>query len=456
MENMQPKENKMGILPEGKLLFGMSVPLCISMLVQALYNIVDSIFVSRINENALTAVSLAYPIQMLMIAFAVGTGVGINALISRRLGEHRFEEAELAANNGLFVLFLTSLVFTAIGLFLSRPFMNAFTDVQQIRDYGTTYLTICCALCFGVFMQIGCERILQSQGQNTASMVMQLIGAVTNIVFDPILIFGLLGFPKLGIAGAAYATVLGQIVSMIACFIVLFVKKYEIRPSLKKFRLDGQTIRDIYQVGFPSIVMQSVGTVMNLCMNAILIAYSTTAVAVFGVYFKLQSVFFMPCFGITNASMSIMAYNYGAQKKSRIMRTWKLTVLSSAVIMIIGTLCFELFPEALLKLFDASDDMCRIGRPALRVLGTCFPFAAMAITNSTLFQSVGKGFYSLLVSLIRQLAVLVPAAFILSAVFRSEFAVWFSFPIAEVASLVTSFLLFLKVKRDLIDPLPDL
>ena len=445
----------MGIVPEGKLLFGMSVPLCVSMLVQAFYNIVDSIFVSRINENALTAVSLAYPIQMLMIAFAVGTGVGMNALISRRLGERRVEDARLAANNGLFVLFLTSLVFTAIGLFLSRPFMNAFTDVQQIRDYGTTYLSICCSLCFGLFLQLGCEKILQAQGQNTASMVMQLIGAVINIIFDPILIFGLAGFPKMGIAGAAYATVLGQIVSMIACFIALFVKKYEVRPSLKEFRIHGRTIKDIYQVGFPSIIMQSVGTVMNLCMNAILIVYSTTAVAVFGVYFKLQSVFFMPCFGITSASMSIMAYNFGAQKKKRIMRTWKLTVLSSAVVMIIGTLCFELIPEALLKLFDASEEMCRIGRPALRILGTCFPFAAVAITNSTLFQAVGKGFYSMLVSLIRQLAVLVPAAFILSAIFQNVFAVWFSFPIAEVASLITSFLLFLQVKHNMIDPLPN-
>lgn len=335
MEQIQ-KQNKMGVLPEGKLLLSMSVPLCISMLMQAIYNLVDSIFVSRLGEDALTAVSLAYPVQMLMIAVSVGTGVGMNSLISRRLGERRLEEANRAANNGIVLLLISAAVFTLFGVFGAKPFFDLFTDVQRIREMGTDYLRICCVYCVGVFMQVGCERILQAQGQNTAAMIMQLIGAVFNIIFDPILIFGLLGFPAMGVAGAAIATVGGQLLSMLCCFAVLLLGKYDVTIRLRDCRLAAATVRDIYQVGVPSIIMQAIGTVMNLAMNALLIAYSTTAVAVFGVYFKIQSVVFMPVFGMTNAAMSIMAYNYGARSRSRLLRTMRLMLLAALSLMAIG------------------------------------------------------------------------------------------------------------------------
>lgn len=385
MEQIQ-KQNKMGILPEGKLLLSMSVPLCISMLMQAIYNLVDSIFVSRLGEDALTAVSLAYPVQMLMIAVSVGTGVGMNSLISRRLGERRLEEANRAANNGIVLLLISAAVFTLFGVFGAKPFFDLFTDVQQIREMGTDYLRICCVYCVGVFMQVGCERILQAQGQNTAAMIMQLIGAVFNIIFDPILIFGLLGFPAMGVAGAAIATVGGQLLSMLCCFAVLLLGKYDVTIRLRDCRLAAATVRDIYQVGVPSIIMQAIGTVMNLAMNALLIAYSTTAVAVFGVYFKIQSVVFMPVFGMTNAAMSIMAYNFGARSRSRLLRTMRLMLFAALALMAIGLVCFQLFPAELLLLFEASEDMLGIGVPALRIISTCFLFAAVGISFSTFFR----------------------------------------------------------------------
>jgi len=443
----------MGVMPEGKLLFSMSVPLCLSMLLQAFYNIVDSIFVSRLGEDALTAVSLAYPIQMLMIAFSVGTGVGMNSLISRRLGERRHEDATAAANNGLALLFFTACVFMLIGIFFAGPFFRLFTDVPEIQRMGTEYLSICCIFCIGIFFQVGCERIMQSQGQNVAAMIMQMIGAVINIVFDPILIFGLLGFPALGVAGAAWATVGGQIISMICCLITLARGNFEVKPRLRGFRMNGRIVKQIYEVGLPSIVMQAIGTVMNLAMNALLIAYSTTAVAIFGIYFKIQSVIFMPVFGMNNASMSIMAYNFGARSKKRMLRTRRLTQIAALSFMSVGLLIFQLFPEHLLYLFDASPDMLSIGIPAMRIISSCFLFAAIGITNSNLFQAVGRGTYSMYISLIRQLFVLVPAAYLYSAIFGTLNAVWLCFPTAELVALALSLWMVRIVRRDLIDPL---
>lgn len=449
----QNSTNKMGYMPEGKLLLNMSVPLCISMLVQALYNVVDSIFVSRISENALTAVSLAYPIQMLIVAVSVGTGVGFNSLISRKLGERRINEAEEAANNGLFLMFLSGIAFTLFGIFGAKPVFDLFTDDPEIRTLGTTYLSICCTYSLGVFFQIGCERVLQSQGQNTAAMTMQLIGAIFNIIFDPILIFGLFGFPEMGIAGAAWATVGGQILSMICCFVVLYRGKFEVKPRIKGFRPNGAVIAKIYQVGVPSIIMQAIGTVMNLCMNALLITYSTTAVAVFGAYFKVQSIVFMPVFGMTNASMSIMAFNYGAKKADRLMRTWRLTLYAALTMMTVGLIVFQLIPETILGLFDASPEMLAIGVPAFRIMCIGWVFAAGGITNSTLFQALGRGTYSMIVSLIRELIVLVPVAFLFSAIFGTLYSIWWALPIGSLFSLLSSILFFSVTYKKQIKPL---
>ncbi len=445
--------NKMGVLPEGRLLVSMGVPLSLSMLTQALYNIVDSIFVSYLGESALTAVSLAYPIYMLMIAVAVGTGIGVNSLISRQLGAKRFAEAERAADNGLFVMFVSSLAFVLFGLFGTRPFIMAYTDVPETIEYGATYLSIVCTWCVGLFLQICCERIMQAQGKNLYAMLMQLIGAVINIIFDPILIFGLLGFPKLGIAGAAIATVGGQMIAMIFSLLMIFGKKNEVHISLRRFRPSGRVIRQIYDVGLPSVVLQAIGTVMNLAMNAILIAFSETAVAVFGVYFKVQSIAIMPLLGLTNTAMSIIAYNYGARSKPRMMRTWRLTVISGVVMMVLMTTLFQILPRQILALFNASDDMLRIGLSALRIMPLCLPFSAISISCSIMFQAVGKGSYSMFVSLARQLVALVPAAWLLARLTGDVTAVWWSFPIAELVSISLSVSLFVLVYRTRIRPL---
>lgn len=434
--------NKMGVQPEGKLLFSMGVPLATSMLIQALYNIVDSVFVSYIGENALTAVTLAYPIFMLMIAVAVGTGVGINSLISRRLGAKRFAEAELAAGNGFFVMLLSSLVFVLFGIFGAGRFMRAYTDSPETAAYGTTYLSIICTYCVGLFIQVFCERIMQSQGKNLYAMLMQLVGAVLNIIFDPILIFGLLGFPALGIAGAAIATVGGQIVAMLFSLVIILGKKNEVRLELKGFRPDWPSIRGIYEVGFPTIVLQAIGTVMTLILNSILIAFTETAVAVFGVYFRVQSIALMPLLGLTNASMSIIAYNYGACNKKRVMRTWKLTVIVGVILMAIMTALFLLLPDQILGMFNASEDMLLIGRAALTIIPLSLTISAVSICCSMMFQAIGKGSYSMYISLARQLVVLVPVAWLLAKFVGSVTAVWWAFPIAEVFSVIISLLMF--------------
>ena len=447
-------ENKMGYMPEGRLLFGMSLPVVISMLAQALYNVIDSIFVTRLSEDALTAVSLAFPIQMLMIAVAVGTGIGMNALISRRLGERRFEDANAAAGNGLFLLFVSSMVFLLFGLFGVRPFFNAFvSEAPLIRDMGMDYLSICCVLSFGIFLQMGAERIMQAQGKTVYVMLMQITGALVNIVLDPILIFGLLGFPRLGVAGAAYATVAGQFASMILSFLLVFCTRHDIRLHWRHVRPNGAVIRQIYAVGLPSIIMQSIGTVMNLLMNALLIAYTTTAVAVFGVYFKIQSLVFMPVFGMTSAAMSILAFNYGARCKKRMERTFRLMLLSSLSIMTLGMLCFQLFPAEIFSIFDASPEAVRIGTVALRTISPCFVTAAVSISASILFQAVNRGFYSMFLSLSRQLLVLVPAAALLSLFTHNLDRIWLAYPIAEIVCFIISLCMLRHVNRTIIAPL---
>lgn len=449
------KQNKMAVQPEGKLLFGMGAPLAISMMIQAVYNIVDSIFVSYLGENALTAVSLSFPIFMLMISVAVGTGVGINSLISRRLGAKRHEEAEQAAGNGFVIMLLAMLVFVLFGVFGTRAFMRAYTDNPQTLEYGVTYLSIILTCSVGLFMQIYCERILQSQGQNFYVMLVQIAGALFNIIFDPILIFGLLGFPKLGMAGAAIATVGGQILSMLISFVLIFSKKNEVRLKIKHLRLRRPVVHDIFAVGGPSIILQALGTVMTLALNGILIAYTETAVAVFGVYFRVQSIAMMPLFGMTNAAMSIIAFNFGAQNKKRMMRTWRLALIAGVVMMLVMTTLFLILPDQILGLFNATSEMLRIGRAAMSIIPIGLTLASVSILCSVMFQAVGKGTYSMYLSLARQLFVLVPVAWLLSKIFREVTAVWWAFPAAEAVSITIALIMFANIYRTQIRAMPS-
>lgn len=443
MSNTQVQENKMGILPIPKLLVSMSVPMILSMLVQALYNIVDSIFVAKLNEEALTAVSLAFPVQNLMIAVSAGTGVGINALLSKNLGERKYEAANNAGKNGIFLTLISYVVFAIAGLFGSRLFFTVQTTDQLIIDYGTRYLSIITIASIGLFMQITLERLLQSTGKTIYNMLTQTTGALINIILDPILIFGLFGFPKMGITGAATATVIGQI---LAAFLALFFnQKYntEINISMKHFKPCTQTIKNIYKVGFPSILMQSIGSVLTFGLNKILLMFSSTAAAVFGVYFKLQSFVFMPVFGLTNGMIPIIAFNYGAQNKKRIMSTIKLGIGIAVSFGFVGTIVFQAIPQVLLRLFEASDHMLEIGIPALRIISLCFVFAGFGITSSAAFQALGNGLYSLVLSIARQLLIILPAAYIFAKVFGLSM-VWWSFPLAEIVSL---FLCIFYLKR---------
>ncbi|MCR4922570.1 MAG: MATE family efflux transporter [Lachnospiraceae bacterium] len=415
------------------------------MLVQALYNVVDSIFVAKIGENALTAVTLAFPMQNMMIALAAGTGVGINALLSRSLGERRFDRSDEAANVGIFLTFMNFLLFLLMGIFLSRGFIASQTANEEIINDGTAYLGIVCTLSLGLFCQVTFERLLQSTGRTFFSMISQLTGAIINIIFDPILIFGLLGFPALGVAGAAYATVFGQTV---AAFLGLFLNiKYN--PDIKIrisqiIKPKGDAIKEIYFVGIPSILMMSIGSLMTYLMNNILIAFSTTATAVFGVYFKLQSFFFMPVFGMNNGLIPVLAYNYGAKKKDRIDEALRFSLVLAVIIMSIGTIVFEAVPGLLLSMFSASEDMLSIGIPAMRIIAIHFPMAACSIVMGSIFQAFSKSIYSLIVSVGRQLIVLIPVAYLLALTGNLN-AVWFAFPIAEVISLLLSLIFFKKV-----------
>ncbi len=447
-----PQENKMGTMPVPKLLFTMSLPMIISMLVQALYNVVDSIFVSQINENALTAVSLAFPIQNLMIAVASGTGVGVNALLSRSLGEKNYDRVNKTANNSVLLTIASYLVFALIGLFGSRAFFAAQTSDPQILEYGTQYMSIVCILSFGVFMQVNMERLLQSTGLTFYNMITQGTGAIINIIMDPILIFGYFGLPKMGVAGAAAATVFGQIVAMALGIYFNSRKNTEIHLSFRQMRFDGKTVKDIYGVGIPSILMMSIGSVMTFGMNKILLMFSSTAAAVFGVYFKLQSFFFMPTFGLNNGMVPIVAYNYGARNKKRITHTIKLSCGAAFVMMLLGIAAFNLIPDKLLMLFNASDDMLEIGCNALRVISISYIFAGFCIVMGSVFQALGNGVYSLIVSVCRQLCVLLPAAYIL-AMAAGLHAVWWSFPIAEIASIVLSLFFMKRIYDQKIKPL---
>ena len=436
------RENKMGTMPENQLLLSMAVPMMISMLVQALYNIVDSIFVSRICEDALTAVSMAFPWQNIVIAIAVGFGVGINALLSRALGQKNAERVNQVAINGLLLALLSYLLVLVAGLIGIRAYMRTQTDIETIVNYGITYLNICILCSFGVFIEITFERFLQATGRTIYSMITQLAGALTNIILDPILIFGLLGFPKLGIAGAAWATVIGQCVGAVVAVMLNHFKNPEVHLRLRHIRPNGRLMGEITAISIPSIIMSCISSLTCFVMNMILIAYSSTAVAVFGVYFKLQSFVFMPVFGLNNGMVPIIAYNYGAQKPDRIHKTIRLGMAYAVAIMAVGLLVFQLIPKELLLMFDASDAMLGIGAPALRIMSLAFVFAGVGIASSSACQAFGYSVYSMLISIARQIVVLIPAAYLLSltGVLRS---IWFAFPIAEIVSLFLS-LFFLR------------
>lgn len=436
------RENKMGTMPENQLLLSMAVPMMISMLVQALYNIVDSIFVSRICEDALTAVSMAFPWQNIIIAIAVGFGVGINALLSRALGQKNAERVNQVAVNGLLLALLSYLLVLVAGLIGIRAYMRTQTDIESIVNYGITYLNICILCSFGVFIEITFERFLQATGRTIYSMITQLAGALTNIILDPILIFGLLGFPKLGIAGAAWATVIGQCVGAVVAVTLNHFKNPEVHLRLRHIRPNGHLMGEITAISIPSIIMSCISSLTCFVMNMILIAYSSTAVAVFGVYFKLQSFVFMPVFGLNNGMVPIIAYNYGAQKPERIHKTIRLGMAYAVAIMAVGLLVFQLIPKQLLLMFDASDAMLGIGAPALRIMSLAFVFAGVGIASSSACQAFGYSVYSMLISIARQIVVLIPAAYLLSltGVLRS---IWFAFPIAEIVSLFLS-LFFLR------------
>lgn len=436
------RENKMGTMPENKLLLSMAVPMMISMLVQALYNIVDSIFVSRICEDALTAVSMAFPWQNIVIAIAVGFGVGINALLSRALGQKNDERVNQVAVNGLLLAGLSYLLVLVAGLIGIRAYMRTQTDIETIVNYGITYLNICILCSFGVFVEITFERFLQATGRTVYSMITQLTGAITNIILDPILIFGLIGFPKLGIAGAAWATVIGQCVGAVVAVMLNHFKNPEVHLRLRHIRPNGRLMGEITAISIPSIIMSCISSLTCFVMNMILIAYSSTAVAVFGVYFKLQSFVFMPVFGLNNGMVPIIAYNYGAQKPERIHKTIRLGMVYAVAIMLVGLLVFQLIPKELLLMFDASDAMLEIGAPALRIMSLAFVFAGIGIVSGSSCQAFGYSVYSMLISIARQIVVLIPAAYLLSltGVLRS---IWFAFPIAEIFSLILS-LFFLR------------
>lgn len=436
------QENKMGYMPENKLLLSMAIPMMISMLVQALYNVVDSIFVARLSEEALTAVSVAFPMQNIMISVSVGFGVGINALLSRALGQKNLKLANDVAVQGLLLELLSCFIMILIGLFGVEAFMRSQTSIESIVHYGKTYLRICMTLSLGVFIQVTFERYLQATGRTIYSMVIQLTGAIINIIFDPILIFGLLGFPKLGIAGAAYATVFGQFVGAVIAIVLNRKKNPEIKLRVLQTRPDFHLQCEICKISIPSIVMASIGSITTYIMDVILFGFSSTAVAVYGAYFKLQSFVFMPVFGLNNGMVPIVAFNYGAQKPERIHRTFRIAMTYAASIMLLGLAIFQLFPNALLSLFDASPAMVSIGVPALRRISLAFIFAGICIISSSTCQALGYSIYGMLISIARQIVVLIPCAYLLSKTGVLD-NVWLAFPIAEIASLVLS-LFFLR------------
>lgn len=443
------KENKMGVMPINKLILSMSLPIMISMLVQALYNIVDSVFVAKISEDALTAVSMAFPIQNLMIAVGVGTAVGVNALLARSLGEKDFNKVNKIAENAVFLAVLSYLAFLVIGLFFIEPFYRSQTDIEEIIQFGKQYMRVCCCLSFGIFTQLMFERMLQATGKTIYTMYIQGIGAIVNIILDPIMIFGLLGFPEMGVTGAAVATITGQIVAGVLAVFFNQKKNMEVRIQLKGFRPAKEIIAQIYVIGIPSIIMQAIGSVMNYGMNRILISFTSTATAVFGVYYKLQSFIFMPVFGLNNGVIPIIAYNYGASNRDRVIKTIKYSILYAVSIMLIGFLVFQVIPEHLLRMFNASDTMLSIGIPALRTISCSFILAGFCIACGSAFQALGMAVYSMIVSVARQLIVLLPVAYGL-AQFGDVNLVWLALPISELMSFAVTVFFMIRINKMII------
>ena len=445
---METQENKMGVMPVGKLLITMSLPMMISMLVQALYNIVDSIFVARVGEYAVRAVSLAFPAQTLMIAVAVGTAVGINALLSRTLGQQDFEKANEVAANGVFISAVCCLLTALAGALAAKAFIYSQTDGAQVRNYGVSYLTICTVFSVGIFMQTCFERLLQSTGKTFYTMITQGTGALVNIILDPILIFGLFGAPRLEAAGAAIATVTGQIIA--ALLAILFNLKYndDVRLKLHGFHPNLRLIGQIYAVGAPSIVVQAIGSVMTYGMNLILSAFGI-AQTVFGLYFKLQSFIFMPIFGLNNGMVPIIAYNYGAGKRERVIQTTKTSIYYAVGIMLVGLIIMETIPAQLLSMFNATPELLSVGVPALRTICLSFLFAGYCIVVGSVFQALGNGVYSMIVSIARQLIVLLPVAYLLSLTGNVS-NIWWAFPIAELMSVAMSSYFLWRINRKVI------
>lgn len=445
------QENKMGIKPIPSLVLTMSFPIMISMMVQALYNVVDSIFLSHYSETALTAVSLAFPMQNLLIAVAVGTSLGVNSLLARKLGAKDQKGAEMAANNGLTLSFLSWIVFAIIGLFFTKTFFGFFTTDPDLMQMGSQYVTICLFFSLAIFIDITCERILQATGDTIRPMIIQTTGAVVNIILDPILIFGLFGLPSMGVLGAAIATVIGQHVA--ALLAVYYVRKNrEVRIKAKYFKLEKRTVLDIYAVGLPSIIMQAIGTVMTTTLNKLLISFGTAAVSVFGVYFRLQSFVFMPIFGLNSGMTPILAFNYGAKQPKRMTQAMRVGLIVATLIMTAGFLTFMLAPGTLLSLFNASEEMMAIGKVALPRISLCFLSAGICITIGSLFQAVGDGYISMIISITRQLVFLLPIAFILGHFFGLD-TLWFAFIIAESSALALSLYFFARVYKRRIKPL---
>ena len=453
------RENKMGTKPMLPLVLTMSLPAMFSMMIQALYNVVDSIFVAQYHPDALQAVSLAYPLQMILISFGVGTAVGVNSLIARRLGAKNYKEANAAATTGLFLAVVNWVFFLLLGLFAARPFISLFTKDQTVIGYGATYLNIVLCVSFGMLVSTMGEKILQSTGNMIFPMLTQLLGAVINIILDPLLIFGVGFFPRMGVAGAAIATVIAQHCSMLFILLVLFLRKHEVKISFRGFRLQAMVLKNIYAVGFPAIIMQSIGSVMVSGINLIIsiaditAAYAAAYINAFGIYFKLQSFVFMPVFGLNQGVSPIIGYNYGARNKKRMYSAFNLGVVIAAGIMALGTLLFHVAPEWLLSLFesDAAADMAanarlaEVGVPMLRIISLSFMFAACGIMFGTLFQAIGKGMYSMVMSVCRQLVVLLPVAFILSKV--NMIVMWYAFPIAEVVCLLIAIGFFIRLRQ---------
>lgn len=455
-QNMEVRENKMGVMPVNKLLLNMSLPMMASMLVQALYNIVDSIFVAKLSQNALTAVSLAFPIQTLIIAIGVGTGVGANALLAKQLGEKKYERVNKTAMNGILLSLIYYVLFVVMGFVVVRPFYESqVTAVDvEILEMGVDYLFIVCVGSLGLCLQLIGEKLLQATGKTVHSMIAQGIGAIINIILDPILIFGMFGFPKMGVSGAALATIIGQMAGGGLVVYFNLAKNKEITFSWKNLKPDMDTIGKIYKVGLPSIIMQSIGSVMTYSMNLILIGFTSTATAVFGVYFKLQSFFFMPVLGLNNGLVPIIAYNYGAGKRSRMIKTAKCSYVYAFCLLFLGFLAFEFVPTPLLGMFDASPEMIEIGVPALRIIGIHFLIAWYCIITGSIFQALGNGMYSMIVSIARQLVVLIPAAFILAKIGGLQL-VWWSFPIAELMSLLVSTIFLITIYKKVVRNVPD-